>query len=60
MIKILKYLFQSIIVYFLFVIGKIIGLKLSRKIFSNLFLFIGPFFKSRKIIDKNLHIYNKI
>ena len=59
MIKILKYLFQSIIVYFLFVIGKIIGLKLSRKIFSNLFLFIGPFFKSRKIIDKNLHVYNK-
>ena len=59
MIKILKYLFQSIIVYFLFVIGKIIGLKLSRKIFSNLFLFIGPFFKSRKIIDKNLHVFNK-
>ena len=59
MIKILKYLFQSIIVYFLFVIGKIIGLKLSRKIFSNFFLFVGPFFKSRKIIDKNLHVFNK-
>ena len=59
MIKILKYFVQSIIVYLLFIIGKIIGLKLSRKIFSNLFLFIGPFFKSRKIIDKNLHVYNK-
>ena len=59
MIKILKYFVQSIIVYLLFIIGKIIGLKLSRKIFSNLFLFIGPFFKSRKIIDKNLHVFNK-
>ena len=59
MIKILKYFVQSIIVYLLFIIGKIIGLKLSRKIFSNLFLFIGPFFKSRKIIDKNLYVFNK-
>ena len=59
MIKILKYFVQSIIVYLLFIIGKIIGLKLSRKIFFNLFLFIGPFFKSRKIIDKNLHVFNK-
>ena len=59
MIKILKYFVQSIIVYLLFIIGKIIGLKLSRKIFSNFFLFVGPFFKSRKIIDKNLHVYNK-
>ena len=59
MIKILKYFVQSIIVYLLFLIGKIIGLKLSRKIFSNFFLFVGPFFKSRKIIDKNLHVFNK-
>tara|TARA_B100000242_G_scaffold185889_1_gene133608 strand:+ start:74 stop:919 length:846 start_codon:yes stop_codon:yes gene_type:complete len=59
MIKILKYFVQSIIVYLLFIIGKIIGLKLSRKIFSNFFLFVGPFFKSRKIIDKNLHVFNK-
>ena len=59
MIKILKYFVQSIIVYLLFIIGKIIGLKLSRKIFSNLFLFVGPFFKSRKIIDENLYVFNK-
>ena len=59
MIKILKYFVQSIMVYLLFLIGKIIGLKLSRKIFSNFFLFVGPFFKSRKIIDKNLHVFNK-
>ena len=59
MIKILKYFVQSIIVYLLFIIGKIMGLNLSRKIFSNLFLFFGPFFKSRKIIDKNLYVFNK-
>ena len=48
MIKILKYFVQSIIVYLLFIIGKIIGLKLSRKIFSNLFLFVGPFLSREK------------
>ena len=59
MIKIIKYFFQSIIVYSFYLIGKIIGLNFSRKIFSNLFLLVGPFFKSRKIIDKNLYIFNK-
>tara|TARA_B100000242_G_C42971046_1_gene450558 strand:+ start:220 stop:1065 length:846 start_codon:yes stop_codon:yes gene_type:complete len=59
MIKIIKYFFQSIIVYLFYLIGKIIGLNFSRKIFSNLFLLVGPFFKSRKIIDKNLYIFNK-
>ena len=54
MIKSLNYFLQSILVYLFFLIARIVGLKLSRKIFALIFSFIGPFFKSRKIIDKNL------
>ena len=52
--KILNYFLQSIIVYFFFLIGRILGLKISRKIFSLLFSIVGPFFKSKKVIEKNL------
>ena len=48
------YLLQSIIIYIFFVISKIIGLKLSRKLFSYIFVKIGKLFKSKKIIIKNL------
>ena len=41
-----------------FFIGRLLGLKISRKLFSNLFLLIGPFFKSKKIVQKNLHIFS--
>ena len=33
-------------------------MKVSRKIFSNIFFLIGPLFKSRKIIEKNLKIFS--
>ncbi len=59
MIKIIKYFLQSIFVYFFFTIGRVIGLNLSRKLFSILFSFIAPIFKSKKIIKKNLKIFNK-
>ena len=52
--KILNYFLQSIIVYFFFLLGRILGLKISRKIFSLLFSIVGPFFKSKKVIEKNL------
>ena len=35
------------------------GLNLSRKVFSWIFCVIGPVFKSKKVIDKNLHIFSK-
>ena len=57
MLKIINYFFQSIIIYLFFFIGRILGLNLSRKLFSKLFVFFGPFFKSKKIIDKNLDIF---
>ena len=57
MIKFLKYFFQAIIVYLFFIIGKLVGLKLSRTIFSTIFKLVAPTFKSKKIIDKNLSIF---
>ena len=58
MIKTINYFFQSVLIYLFFFIGRIIGITLSRKIFCSLFFLIGPFFKSRKIIEKNLNIFS--
>ena len=54
MIKILIYFIQSVLIYFFFLTSKIIGLKLSRNLFSFIFIKFGSFFKSRKIINQNL------
>ncbi len=59
MIKMIKYFLQSVFVYFFFIIGRIIGLNLSRKLFSILFTLIVPFFKSKKIFRKNLKIFDE-
>ena len=58
MTKIIKYFLQAIIIYLFFLISLICGLKLSRKLFSNLFLIFGPVLKSRKTISNNLEIYS--
>lgn len=52
--KIIKYIFESIFVYFLFLIVKIFGLSLGRKIIVPLFLSFGFFFKSKKVVKKNI------
>tara|TARA_Y100000591_G_scaffold318842_1_gene330221 strand:- start:3 stop:866 length:864 start_codon:yes stop_codon:yes gene_type:complete len=52
------YFLQSIIVYFFYFISKIIGLKLSRIIFSFIFVKAGNIFKSKKIIINNLDRIN--
>jgi KDO2-lipid IV(A) lauroyltransferase len=54
MIKIIKYFFQSVIVYIFFLFIKFIGLRLSRKLFSYLFNKIGPIIKSDQTINANL------
>ena len=59
MIKTINYFFQALLIYLFFLIGFILRLKISSKIFSSLFCFIGPFFKSKKIIKKNLDIFSK-
>tara|TARA_X000000950_G_scaffold289084_1_gene409641 strand:- start:2226 stop:3083 length:858 start_codon:yes stop_codon:yes gene_type:complete len=58
MIKTINYFLQSLLVYISFLIGRILGINISRKLFSLLFLLIGPVFKSRKIINYNLEIFN--
>ena len=58
MINFLKYFFQSLIFYFFFIFGKLLGLTLSQKLFSKIFQIIGPKFKSKSVIEKNLELYN--
>ena len=60
MIKHIIYFLQSILVYICFIIARILGLNLSRKIFAFLFLSLGSFFKSKKIILKNLTFFSKV
>ena len=56
-IKFLRYSFEFLLIKTLFLIFKIIGRKLSLKFSSMLFKLIGPNFRSKKIIKKNLHTY---
>ena len=53
-IKTFKSLSQAVFIYIFFIIIKIIGLNLSRKFFSFLFVIIGPFFKSEQTVNNNL------
>ena len=59
MFKFINYFLQSIIIYLFFLVGRIIGLKNSRKFFSKIFLLLAPLFRSRKIMERNLHIFKK-
>ena len=54
MVKKLKYFFEAIFIYISFLISKILGLYLSRIIFSNIFKLLGPLVRSNKIINNNL------
>ena len=54
--KIIKYFFEFVSVLSLFVIFKIIGLKNASNLGSLLGQYIGPFFRSKKIIRKNIKI----
>ena len=58
MIKFLNYFFQSLIIYFFFIVGKLIGLRLSRKLFGMIFQKIAPTFKSKEIIKNNLRTFS--
>ena len=52
--KLIKYFFQFLFIIFILIIFKIIGLRLSRILASNFFLVVGPFFRSKKVIEKNI------
>ena len=54
MIKAFNYILQSLMVYIFFVFAKIIGLKTSRYLSAKIFIIFGKYFRSKKIIFKNL------
>ena len=56
--KNINYFFQSIIIYFFFIIIRLIGIKLARKLFCFIFKKIAPIFKSKKIINENIKIFS--
>ena len=50
----IKYFFQFLIVVFMFFIFRLLGVKISSFIGGKIFQFIGPFFRSKKIIHLNI------
>jgi KDO2-lipid IV(A) lauroyltransferase len=54
--KIIKYFFEFISILSLFIIFKIIGLKNASNLGGTIGRFLGPFFRSKNIIKKNIKI----
>ena len=52
--KIIKYFIQAFIIYTFFILIKILGLNISRRLFAKIFQMIGPLIKSEKTINENL------
>jgi len=52
--KIIKYFIQAFIIYIFFILIKILGLNISRKLFVKIFRIIGPLIKSEKTLNENL------
>ena len=52
--KSIKYFFQFIFISFLFIIFWFLGLKISTNFASLLFKIIGPLFRSKQLIEKNI------
>ncbi|MGA0077508.1 MAG: lysophospholipid acyltransferase family protein [Pelagibacteraceae bacterium] len=52
--KIIKYFIQAFIIYTFFILIKILGLNISRRLFAKIFQIIGPLIKSEKTINENL------
>jgi len=50
----IKYFFQFLIIIFVFFIFRLLGVKISSFIGGKIFQFIGPFFRSKKIIHLNI------
>jgi len=54
--RLIKYFIQFIFIIFMFLLFKIIGLKLSKSLSSFIFKLIGPYLRSKKISHSNLAI----
>ena len=53
-----NYLFQANLIYIFFFIGRLLGLNISRFLFSNLFFYL-VLFLNPKIVKKNLDIFSE-
>ena len=53
-IKFIRYLVETLIIVLSFTIFKIIGIKISSFISGKIFTYVGPLFRSKNIISKNL------
>jgi KDO2-lipid IV(A) lauroyltransferase len=52
--NLIKYFIQFLIITILFVIFRILGLKIASYVSSKILIFIGPFFRSKKVIETNI------
>ncbi len=52
--KYIKYFIQFLFVFLFFIVFKIIGPNLSSNLSSKIFKFIGPFFRSKRVIRSNI------
>ena len=52
--KSIIYFIQFLTIIFLLLIFKFLGLKLGSKLSSKIMKFIGPFFRSKRIINSNI------
>tara|TARA_A100001011_G_C14171095_1_gene782527 strand:- start:46 stop:921 length:876 start_codon:yes stop_codon:yes gene_type:complete len=52
--KIIKYIFEAVFLYFFFLVIKLVGINSGRKISSLLMSSLGSFFRSKKIINANI------
>ena len=50
----IKYFFQFLIIIFLFLLFKILGLRISSALGGKLFQILGPFFRSEELIQNNI------
>ena len=50
----IKYFFQFLIVITMFFIFKVLGLRISSYLGGKIFMIIGPFFRSKKLIHQNI------
>ena len=53
-IKFVRYLLESIVIIFFFIVFKILGIRISTIISGKIFGFLGPLFRSKTTISKNL------
>ena len=54
MTKILKYFFQFVILIILFLIFKVLGLKIASNFSKRIGILLGPLFRSKKLIQQNI------